>query len=295
MQFLRTNTAVIVTVGPFYDKTDGVTIETALTITNERITLTADTDAGSAPTNVLDNVTGATSGTSNDLNYITGNDAGMMQLELSAANVNRLGRMNLSITDAANHVPVFHEYMVLPAMIYDAFVLGTDVLDASITQLLGTAIATPTVGGVMEVDVTHNAGSVITLPTAAAVDAIDNFVDTEITDIQNRLPAALTGAGNMKSDTLAMDGSTTAATGLKNGGLGLVVGACIAGSSTTAIITNLTETTDSHYNGRVITFVTGALLGQTGAISAYNGTTKTLTVSPALTEAPANTDAFVIS
>ena len=121
MRFLRTNTAVIITVGPFYDKTDGVTIETALTITNERITLTADTDDGSAPTNILDNVTGATSGTANDLNYITGNDAGMMQLELAAANVNRVGRMFLSITDAANHVPVFHEFMVMPALVYDTF------------------------------------------------------------------------------------------------------------------------------------------------------------------------------
>ena len=120
MRFLRSNTAVMVTVGPFYDKTDGVTIETALTITNERITITADTDDGSAPTNILDNVTGATSGTDNDLNYITGNDAGMMQLELSAANVNRLGRMFLSITDAANHVPVFHEFMVLNTALYDA-------------------------------------------------------------------------------------------------------------------------------------------------------------------------------
>ena len=121
MRFLRTNTAVIVTVGPFYDKTDGVTIETALTITNERITLTADTDEGSAPTNILDNITGATSGTANDLNYITGNDAGMMQLELAAADVNRVGRMFLSITDAANHVPVFHEFMVMPALVYDTF------------------------------------------------------------------------------------------------------------------------------------------------------------------------------
>lgn len=121
MRFLRKNTAVIVTVGPFYDKTDGVTIETALTITNERITLTADTDDGSAPTNILDNIAGATSGTSNDLNYITGNDAGMMQLELAAADTNRLGRMFLSITDAANHVPVFHEFMVVNSALYDAF------------------------------------------------------------------------------------------------------------------------------------------------------------------------------
>ncbi|HXE88957.1 MAG TPA: hypothetical protein VN524_19385, partial [Hyphomicrobiaceae bacterium] len=119
MRFLRSNTAVIVTVGPFYDKTTGVDIETALTITNEKITLTADTDAGSAPTNILDNITGATSGTANDLNYITGNDAGMMQLELAAADTNRVGRMFLSITDAANHVPVFHEFFVLPQAIYD--------------------------------------------------------------------------------------------------------------------------------------------------------------------------------
>lgn len=153
MRFLRTNTDVIITVGPFYDKTDGVTIETALTITNERITLTADTDAGSAPTNVLDNVTGAASGTSNDLDYIAGNDAGMMRMELAAADVNRLGRMFLSITDAANHVPVFHEFMVLPAMIYDAFILGTDVLDSSMTQILGTAVVAPATAGLLDVNV----------------------------------------------------------------------------------------------------------------------------------------------
>lgn len=119
MQYLRQNTAVIVAVGPFLDKTDGVTLETSLTITNERISLVAETDDNSAPTLVLDNVTGATSGTSNDLNYITGQDNAMMQMELSAANTNRLGRMRLTITDAANHCPVFHDYFVLPPELYD--------------------------------------------------------------------------------------------------------------------------------------------------------------------------------
>ena len=140
MRFLRSNTAVIITVGPFYDKTTGVDIETALTITNERISLTADTDDGSAPTNILDNITGATSGTANDLNYITGGDAGLMQLELAAANVNRVGRMFLSITDAANHVPVFHEFIVLPQAIYDWLIAGTIVpLPANLTQIDGQA------------------------------------------------------------------------------------------------------------------------------------------------------------
>src|SRR3990167_4454755 len=167
MRFLRSNTAVIVTVGPFYDKTDGVTIETALTITNERITLTADTDAGSAPTNILDNVTGATAATANDLNYITGNDAGMMQLELAAADTNRVGRMFLSITDAANHVPVFHEFFVLPQAIYD-WLTGVIVpLPANVTTWLGTAAATPTVAGVPEVDLTHVAGATTNVSTLA--------------------------------------------------------------------------------------------------------------------------------
>lgn len=164
MRFLRQNTAVIITVGPFYDKTDGVTTKTALTISNERITLTADTDDNAAPTNILDNVTGATSGTSNDLNYITGNDAGMMQLELSAANTNRVGRMYLSITDAANHCPVFHEFEVLPAMVYDSLIAGTDRFDANVTHVADTA---------------QTAGDV-----TALINTLDDFVDTEVAAIK---------------------------------------------------------------------------------------------------------------
>jgi hypothetical protein len=202
MRFLRTNTAVIVTVGPFYDKTDGVTIEGSLTITNERITLTADTDAGSAPTLILDNVTGATAGTSNDLNYITNTDAGLMQLELAAADTNRLGRMFLTITDAANHVPVFHEFMVLPAMIYDAFILGTDVLDASMTQILGTAVSSPATAGILDVNVKN----------------IDNDA------------ASASGTVTFPNATLA---STTGAVGSVTGAVGSVTGA--VGSVTGAV------------------------------------------------------------
>src|SRR3990167_3768548 len=180
MRFLRSNTAVIVTVGPFYDKTDGVTIETALTITNERITLTADTDAGSAPTIILDNITGATAATANDLNYITWTDAGLMQLELAAADVNRVGRMTLSITDAANHVPVFHTYFVLPQAIFD-WLTGVIVpLPANVTTWLGTAAATPTVAGVPEVDLTHVAGATTSV-SALATNVAAILVDTGTT------------------------------------------------------------------------------------------------------------------
>ena len=137
---LKTNTAVIVAVGPFFDKTDGVTLETGLTITNERITLIAETDDGSAPTLILDNITGATSGTSNDLNYITNNDAGMMQIELSAANLNRLGRVRLIITDAANHVPVWEDFEIVSAQYYDAK-YGTGNFSADAKAISGDSTA----------------------------------------------------------------------------------------------------------------------------------------------------------
>ncbi len=65
------------------------------------------------------------------------------------------------------------------------------------------------------------------------------------------------------------------------------------GASTTVFVTNLTEVTDDHWKGLVVVFLTGALAGQGTSVTAYNGTTKALTVAE-LTEAPANGVQFVI-
>lgn len=220
MRFLRQNTAVIVTVGPFYDKTDGVTIETALTITNERITLTADTDDNNAPTNILDNVTGATSGTANDLNYITANDAGMMQLELSAANTNRVGRMMLSITDAANHVPVFHEFFVLPQAIYDWFTGVIVPLPSNMTQILGTAVSTPATAGILDVNVKNidndaaSASGTVTFPNAtlASTTNITAAAGIAVSSIGNNVITASSIAADAITAAKVADGTIDAAT-----------------------------------------------------------------------------------
>jgi len=74
----------------------------------------------------------------------------------------------------------------------------------NVAQWNGSAVAVPTVAGVPEVDVTHAAGGAqASIATQASVDAVDNFVDTEITDIQARLPAALVG-GRIDSSVGAM-------------------------------------------------------------------------------------------
>jgi hypothetical protein len=150
MRFLRFNTATRLSVGPFYDKTDGITPEIALSVANEKLTLVID--ESNVPTLVLETAPTA-SGGSNDMVHISGDDAGMYDLELAAADTNHLGRGILSLTDANNHCPVFHEVMILPQKVYDSIVLGTDNLEIDAVQLLGTAWATPGTAGIPDVNV----------------------------------------------------------------------------------------------------------------------------------------------
>ena len=113
MRYLRTNTATRVTVGPFYDVTDGITPILDITAANCHLTLIVDT-AG-VPTLVLDiTPTGA-----NVMAHITGDDAGLYDLTLAQGNVNYLGRAFMAIVDDDVHLPVFHEFSIVNTTWYD--------------------------------------------------------------------------------------------------------------------------------------------------------------------------------
>ena len=58
MRFLRRGTAVNLTVGPAYDKTDGVTPETDLTFADERITFAIQSQSTAAAVLPLNNQAG---------------------------------------------------------------------------------------------------------------------------------------------------------------------------------------------------------------------------------------------
>lgn len=282
MRYLRSNTAVIVTVGPFYDRTDGVTIETALTITNERITLTADTDAGSAPTNILDNVTGATSGTANDLNYITGNDAGMMQLELAAADTNRVGRMFLSITDAANHVPVFHEFFVLPQAIYDWFTGVIVPLPANITQLLGTAWLTPGTAGTPDVNAKLVGGQ-----TASASGTV-TFPNATLASTTNITAGTITTATTATNVTTVSSGAISEASFATTSGsfapLGIIYQGTAQSVTSTTLVGEAALTNDVIKAGQQL-FALGSTQGywQSVMIDSVSGDTFTIAAWPVTT------------
>lgn len=144
------------------------------------------------------------------------------------------------------------------------------------------------------------------------IDAVDDLIDTEIAaikaetasiqadtnDIQSRLPAALTGAGNMKADSLAISGSTAAADNLEGHALRTVPVTFTGGTTTTAVLANVdgaaASSTDDVYNGRILVFSGPAgLKDQACSITDYVGATKTATITAVTTAVSASAAAVM--
>lgn len=150
-RFLKQSTAFTFRAGPFLDATDGVTAETGLTIAQADIQISK---AGGAFAQ-----TSASPTTTHDAD-------GWYQCPLTATDTGTVGALTVQIV-MAGALPVWHDFMVLPANVYDSLVGGTDLLDVSVAQWLGTACATPTVAGVPEVDPTHWNGTAVASPDTA--------------------------------------------------------------------------------------------------------------------------------
>lgn len=128
--------------------------------------------------------------------------------------------------------------------------------------------------------------------TILAAAYFDPAADTVANVTLTATTTAVTNRVTANSDQIA--GDATAATNLSKSTIGIEPGAAIAGTlSITQMTTDLTETTDDHYNGRIIVWTTGALKNQATDITDYAGGTKLLTFT-ATTEAPIATDEFVI-
>lgn len=153
--WLRQSTAVDIALGPFVDSVTGVDPETALSLTSAETRLKKNNGAWAARTDV-------TTGTHEE--------EGWYEIELDATDTNTLGVLVIAVY-IAGALPVWREFMVLPAVVYDSLVLGTDLLDVSLVQVAGVAVSTTTAQlGVNTVSM--SAGAV----TAAAIatDAIDD-------------------------------------------------------------------------------------------------------------------------
>lgn len=121
MRWLRQSTAATVVIGPMLDDTDGKTAETALTISQADIRLSKDGGAF-AQTN---NAAGATH-----------MEAGYYSVPLNTTDTNTLGRLRVAVSESGA-LPTWDDFMVLPAVVYDALVAGSDNLQVDAVQVEG--------------------------------------------------------------------------------------------------------------------------------------------------------------
>jgi len=131
--------------------------------------------------------------------------------------------------------------------------------------------------------------AIIIKTTAKSIDTLNDVSTGQVNaEVDNALNTALPA-------TPTADSANDVLRNMKDAAKGIIVGTAMAGTlSTTMMTTDLTESTNDHFNGRVITWITGALKGQSTDITAYDGGAKKPTYS-AVTEAPAAGDMFVIT
>lgn len=176
-----------------------------------------------------------------------------------------------------------------------------------------TFIGTGAVPVTVQVFTTAQAKGSTTLATASALSTAQTDLDTLTgsdgatlaTSQPNYAPAtasALTTVDTVVDAIKVVTDALTSAAAAKlaASALGLITGTVDTGSFTPTTTQfeadDITEATADHYIGRIVTFTSGALLGQSTDITDYalSGANGHFTVT-ALTEAPANDVTFVIS
>ena len=189
--WLKQSTAYTWKAGPFVDSTDGVTPETALTISQADIRL-SKAGGDFAQTN---NAAGATH-----------DESGYYDVPLNTTDTGTLGSLRVAITESGA-LPVWETFMVVPSTVWDGL-FGASYIGTNVVQVAGTAqtagdlkASLTTIQGFVETEVAEilvDTGTTIpgTLATMdAKLDAIDGFIDTQVAailvDTGTTLPATL--------------------------------------------------------------------------------------------------------
>ena len=125
MNYLKQSSTTTIQLGPFLDDTDGKTAEESLTLTSTDIWLSKGGAAFANP---------------NDTNAATHDRAGWYRKQLNATDTATVGRFIVSVHETGA-LPVWREFMVVPANIYDSLIAGTDNLDVDTEAAWSTQIS----------------------------------------------------------------------------------------------------------------------------------------------------------
>jgi len=125
MQFLRQATQVAVMIGPFLDATDGKTPETGLSLTQSDIRVSRVTDPGGVALPFASKGLGAAP---------VHAEGGYYTFDVSSvSDTGNRGRLIISV-NVAGALPVWHEYTVLSANVFDSLITATDNLNVEMVS-----------------------------------------------------------------------------------------------------------------------------------------------------------------
>lgn len=115
---LKQSTAVEIPFGPFVDDVDGKTAETALTISQADVRLKKN---------------GGSWAQKNDTTSATHEENGYYEIPLNSTDTNTLGRLRVAVNESGA-LPVWQDFMVVPANVYESLVNGVEWLETAGTR-----------------------------------------------------------------------------------------------------------------------------------------------------------------
>lgn len=241
MRLLRQSTAFTFRAGPFVDSTDGFTAETALSIAQADIQISKD---------------GAAFAQTSAASPTTTHDAdGWYQCPLTSTDTNTLGTLTVQIV-MSGALPVWEHFMVVPAVVFDALVDGTDNLDVSVTQFGG--VNGTFSGGRPEVNATHWGGTAVASAYVRAT--LEQVLGTTITEgAAGRIAAAFQTYFNVASPV------ATAASVNQTGDSFARIGAPVGASISADVASVKTDT------GNLVTRITSTLFSGITSLAQWLG------------------------
>ena len=253
MLYLKQSTSVTLKIGPFIDDTDGKTAETGLTEHQADIRISKN---------------GANIIQKNEASSCTYDELGIYDCPIDDTDTNTLGRLQLWCHEAG-FLPVFHEYTVLAANVFDALVGGGDYLDVATAELANIDF-----GATMKTSLDTIGDTVITNGKAAIADSVwDEVISAGTHDVADSPAIYLRNIYQSIVTRIAQ------ATG---------------GGVATITLDALASGVDDFYKGQIIAVCGGQGAGQARACYAYNGTTCQASIRPAWATPPNNTSWFSI-
>lgn len=217
VQLLKQSTAVTLKLGPFVDEADGKTAETSLAISQADVRLSKN---------------GGDMAQKNEATSATHDEIGWYDVPLNTTDTNTLGSL-IVMAHESGALPVWREFLVVPANVYDSLVSGSDYLQADVVQLAGVTQSltdlkdfaddgydpsTNKVQGVVLVDTlttytgnTPQTGDSYAIVASGAhgnaalktlIDTVDDLLDTEVAAIKaktDNLPSDPADASDIAS------------------------------------------------------------------------------------------------